>query len=835
MLTGPAGIGRSTVLARARQRLTDERASAVTVPMPRRENDTAHLAARIADELGAPPSRGDNGSAAFRRLLTALAGRRDRLVVFLDDAHRINAEPVDSVISFLRALAGTRITVVCAARTGAHDRASLDPLRESGLVHEERLRPLGESEVEQLLSGLLNAVPAPGVAAAIRNSCRGLPSVVHAAVEGYLASDGVRVVDHRAHLVGNRSPRLPSTHPLFADLCEPESPAWSVLKSLAVLHPLGEAALSLIAGLVGRGEDEVVETLRALAERDVLLPGPRPNSWRFRVPMLATVLASCLGPFERRRAALLAVNAIWNDGASCADPDYLPERLVDAGRLVDPERAAAQLLAHSASGANDDREARSLLAATKLITDPTRRAAALHRQAVSCAVQQRFRSAAEAADLALRTLPDALSADSAQQLHLSYVAGLASHGDATALDEFVLDGWRSLPGGEAARTVTRAVALGLLNRWREAHEQLNAEPGRWQSAGPATAACGRAIAQVTASLLGLPSRQHQAEVDASGVAGQVSRLLADALHLRGGVQRGGAGAHEGWDEALDIARSTIAAATIHGQAPGRTPMYREMATILTARGLLNRARAVLDEARSQHLLLPHLLAVPAADLAHTLGAHDRSRTIIEQGLARAAADGLVIGTDELWLRLAAWESRHGNPMAGRECAARIERIAERAGTTAARRNHLLARVIVERDPAAASEVIGLSRAGGRPVELARIALVVAESGLGDPNLLREAYRTFGELDALIPRARLRLLMRARTIAVSGRSATLAENERLLATLITDGLSNQQVAVVLGTSAKSVEGRLTRFFQRAGYQSRAELATATLRGGTSVSA
>ena len=73
------------------------------------------------------------------------------------------------------------------------------------------------------------------------------------------------------------------------------------------------------------------------------------------------------------------------------------------------------------------------------------------------------------------------------------------------------------------------------------------------------------------------------------------------------------------------------------------------------------------------------------------------------------------------------------------------------------------------------------------------------------------------------------LVRARKVAVPGRSETVAENERLLAVLIAAGLTNAQLATVLGSSEKSVEGRLTRFFNRTGYRSRAELATAALRG------
>jgi DNA-binding NarL/FixJ family response regulator len=72
-------------------------------------------------------------------------------------------------------------------------------------------------------------------------------------------------------------------------------------------------------------------------------------------------------------------------------------------------------------------------------------------------------------------------------------------------------------------------------------------------------------------------------------------------------------------------------------------------------------------------------------------------------------------------------------------------------------------------------------------------------------------------------------MREYDIAVPDRQATAAENERVIATLVADGLSNREIAAGLRTSEKSVEGRLTRMFTRTGYRSRVELATAVLTG------
>ncbi|MGP4015002.1 AAA family ATPase [Saccharopolyspora sp. 5N708] len=842
LVTGPPGIGRSSVLARVRALLIERRVSTVDVPVVGEVQDVAHLVARLADELGVEPVR-DGSSGALRRLLAMLAERRGRLVVFLDDADRIDPRSLATLASLIGTLAGTEVTFVCAFRTPSAG-TEFDTLRTAGLVHEERLRPLSMSTVKQFLVDLLNAQPTPELVAELRKTSRGIPAVVRAAVEGYRKSGCLRIVDRHAYLVGDPIPRLPADHPLFADLVDPGSPVWPVIKALAVLHPLRGAVPALIAEVVGISEKQVVGALGTLQAAGVVLSGKRPGSWRFRVPMLATLLMSCLGPYERRRIAALAVIAIWNGAASCPDDNYLPERLVDAGKLVDPEPAATELLARSASVLPDggDLADRWQRAAGRLIADPARHATALHRHAVMCTLHQEFRSAGDAADVVLRTYPDRLPADSLQELEIVYVVGLA--GKVAELRDIVADDWRSMPGEQANRIVTRSAALCMLNRWKDAHDQLASGRDLWSQANAASATFGHVLSQAAGVMLGSASGLDMPVegLDAADSTVDLARMLLRSFTLccldstepsprpRSRPELAIQASFSGqWDRALDLAGSAIATASVRGGGHEQTAMLREMATILIARGQLNRARNVIQQARSQHLLLPHLVTVAEAEWEDTIGAHHRSRALVEQRLSVAAETGVIVGTDELWLRLAEWESRHGNPAAAGRCAARVARIAERLGTASARRNCLLARVLVQHDLDAADEVVRLTRERERPFELAGTLATVAESGLGEENLLSEAYGLFGELGALIPRARLRLVMRRRNITVPGRAATVAENERLLATLVAEGLTNQQLATVLGTSEKSVEGRLTRFFQRTGYRSRAELATATLSG------
>ena len=123
-------------------------------------------------------------------------------------------------------------------------------------------------------------------------------------------------------------------------------------------------------------------------------------------------------------------------------------------------------------------------------------------------------------------------------------------------------------------------------------------------------------------------------------------------------------------------------------------LYREMADIFVARGQLQRARTIIAEAREQHLLLPHLLALPEAELDSTTGATDRARAHLTSALQAADADGVLAGTDELLRGLVESETRCGNHTAAREHAERLEQVAARLGGSGTRRNHLLGRVLV---------------------------------------------------------------------------------------------------------------------------------------------
>ncbi|WP_433870173.1 AAA family ATPase [Saccharopolyspora sp. CA-218241] len=296
-VTGPGGIGRSLVLARVRAELTASGVTTAEVPVVRDEPDAAHLVSRIGDELGLPGVRGPGGAG---RSLTALAARREPVVVLLDDAHRIVPEALAALAGPVAALAGSQVTFVCSFRTPSEEHgAAAAALRARGLLHEERLRPLGTADVERMLTDLLRALPAPGTAAALREQSRGLPAVMRAAVDGYARTGCLRVVDHHAHLVEQRIPRMPLTHPLFAAFGGPDSPSWSVVKALALLGPLRGDVPGLIAESTGLPRSGCTRRWRSCGRAACCCPGRTASGCRCWRPCSPPAWARTSGPAPR--------------------------------------------------------------------------------------------------------------------------------------------------------------------------------------------------------------------------------------------------------------------------------------------------------------------------------------------------------------------------------------------------------------------------------------------------------------------------------------------------------------------------------------------------------
>ncbi|GAA3748204.1 AAA family ATPase [Streptomyces tremellae] len=875
LLTGPIGVGRSSVLSAVEDGLRGRAVDSLTLRlMPVDRSRPFSFASRLSAELGSrsrgfgaerqahtagPPAR--RLAAELRSAITA----GDKLVVLVDDAQWVDADSLALLLPMVRMLATRPISLVCSLAfpprgLGRH-RDLLGRLRAAGLVRAVNLRPLGDPAVRALVAHELEAVPSAPLASHLHRYCRGIPAAVLAALAGHRRSGTLRVYDRLAYLVPpDRPPERPAGLPVVAYLRGLGEPVWPVAKALAVLHPLGTPAVRLVAEAVSTGEEDVRAAAALLCAEGVLRAGPGADRWRFRLPLLPAALTACLGEYERRRLAQLAVTAIWA-GRAAADDRYLAEQLVVAGQFVDPRRAAQELLARGAAAMLDDGylAERWLRAAADLSTDPGRRVKALLAHAATCCIHLRFtdalRSAAEVLSRhACQVPPEALL-----EMEMIYIVSLAGTFQAAALDKICADGWRSLPGSEGHRIVARATALSHLDRWREAAEHLEATREIWTADNDVVAGLGQLILECDSAYLGRPEAFGRALTDptrwplwGSGRRHRFERLSTLA---RTSLTFGELGAAQElfaahtlpseyrtlpdrvvtysqagqWDRALDLARQGLVTDSSVGDLPSHTLMCRETSRIFGACGRLTQARAVLARARTVQPVLLHLLAVPEAELEHALGEPGRADAAVEEGLRRAVERGTLVGTDELWARKAESRLAAGDREGAERCLAEVTRVDELTGPGRARLFRLLTTAFVHGDPRAATEALRAARRRGQPLEQADTIVTAVRHGVADPVLLREAYALYGDLGALLRRARLRIMMRERDVGVPGRGATSAEDDRLLATLVTEGLTNRELAAVLGRSEKSVEGRLSRLFRRTGHRSRVELASAVLTG------
>lgn len=901
LLVGPPGVGRSRALRALRRAAEQAGEPVLELRLAAEDRDEAwYLAGALLAGLSPLPTRLSAGRGTAVEPPTATLSRalrgRPGLTIFVDDAQWADPSSAAALLTALYGLGGAGIRCVAAVRSGlgrgaAADRATagvaaaFNRLRSAGSVRIIPVRPLGPAESDTLVATILGAPPDSALRDELRRLSLGRPAALIAAAQGYLGSPALRVSDRRAYLTDPTvSPRIPADHRLLASARGLAADTFTVARALAVLQHLGPATVPLLARVTERTPTQLNEDLAAL--RGAGVAGCHRQGWRITVPAVTVALIACLGPYERRRLAQAAVEAIWSGEAVCADPDFLPDQVAAAGRMVDPQRAAA-LLRASARATEVTRPsaaARWSSAAADLGTAPQDRAEAL--LAVAAAALHAGEYAA--AEPPLRELltgsgagggarPDASAGglpaavrQEAELLALVRACGV----DATATIQSVAAGDHWWAGTARPTVVTRAAALGLLDRWSEAAGLLQASSGlevagRSEALGAGEALdplCGLVLAQVAAATgrsdlptpesepvdstepvptepvptepVGAERRRVTAALGRCCLAISVGDTVAAERWLIAAdlpsadlpaPERCLADWHGGrWTQALTAAQAGIAAGLVTSRLTAAA-VYRAGAEVLTGQGWPARARTMLDAGRSRGLPLWHLATPALVDLDRVVGDVGSATRTAEQALAAATRSGAVVGTDELWMLTAELAAQRGDLAAARAAADEATAVAALVGGAAALLRAATARLVAGHPGGDAQEVLRLARLLGRPAELARACEQVVRCTGGHPELLAEAYELYGDLGAILHRSRVRQAMREHGLPVPGRADTLAEGEQLLAVLVAEGLSNRQLAAATQSSEKSVEGRLSRLFTRTGYRSRVELAAAVLVG------
>lgn len=883
LLVGEPGAGGSAVLAAAGRRLEAGGCRVLRLTASKQDKRTPYGALyRLLSEVdrSAPPdqeraallglvaklSRGtspDSLRVAVEQVALSIRNVVRHLLpvaVLVDEAQWLDHGTASVLEPLARRMAGARFSVLLTARADP-DAAPLEPLwnrlSAQGLLRALPIRPFSKTESGQFIARSLGAKPNVHLIDELYDIARGRPAMLLAAIDAYRRAGALVVVDQNAYLLRKLGPELPvDGSALLAPAREAGDAAWSVAKAMSLLAPLGPHAVDVLAAALGLAEREVRESLDALVQHRLLASDGA--GWRFRVPLLATALARALGPYEHRKLAAAAVTAIWAGAAEVADPAYLPDRMADAGTLVDARRAGEELMAHAGNRLMDPNvdASRWLRAVVERVDDPVLRIEALRRHVIACLVRNDLPEVLRSSRLLVRHHAGELSPQILPGTVLAYLMVLAATEERGELRR-IAQGEQVVPGGAAQRIVARAFATGWLGDWlggqrlldEHATELLAAEPvlvqqvDIYRSGAAVMQGDVAELRRFGASLAEVPrgAEPHSQWVEA--IRHHVDLLLAlgEAREARQVMDRSGLAedqlvlpdrfllhhARGEWNSAMDIARRCMSS-PVHAVRPfAWATMHALAAQVHIDSGMLSRARRLVEIGKGGPF--GYLFDFTESLASHVLGELHQSHEHLRTAILRADEAGFTFGTDVVLAELAHRAHTSGSFDEAAGALRRLEEVAARLGTGRAELALLLTRARLESDESAAGAAVALARERGEPYEMAVTFSKLAAGGHRPAELLPEAYRLAGGLDALLLRARLRHVMRQNGVPVPDRSATTSENERLLAVLVAEGLSNRQLATVFATTEKSVEGRLTRMFARIGYRSRVELAAAMLTG------
>ncbi|MFI1123036.1 AAA family ATPase [Streptomyces hygroscopicus] len=917
LVRGEVGAGRTTVFAALAERLRSTYAVYQVACQPGDHLTPGLLAHRLLLALHQPaPSPASPAESAAdarppqdppqprpdpRGDAETLLGLFDRslrgrgpAVILIDDAQHADPESVSLLRSVVSGLGSPRLLMsVAPVRCGwpaeqQAERAALTPLYDSRAVGITDLPPLTAPDIARILAVRLHAVPDEDLVAEVHRLSGGNAAAVTAAAGGLAESGMVRVLIGHAQLVAHaRILVLPDDDRFVRTLRGLGDVVWRVAKALSLLEHMGATTARLIATATGLPDRTVGEALHRLVRYGFVI-GPdggraaHAGGWAFRIPLVARAMRARLGPYERRVTSAIAVRALWarpstaaggapegnGRGGPAAHDAYLADRILDAGTLLERERAARELfrVAERLRTTHGRRAWDWLRTAVELADDPAPGISAVLAHASDAVHRGDSHVVEETATTLVRAHP--LDALTRHTLAAVEITKLAATGDLAGLDARHRAHTAVVDRDSAVLAVLSASLLGL---WSEVRD-LVARTGLDQHPHPPQRAFGAALAATAMAVAGEPAAVYQSlrnppERDAgppwaTGVFGALLHQC-EALLAMGDVKTLTAFLDErrltvdrlppqdvflyqflrgDWREAMANARRLLVNALPTERVPVSALVPARASTMLLAQGWPSRAKAVLDIARSVSTPMAHLLDADEAAAHLFLGRADDARETLRRGLAQASESGYVLGTGPLWSALAVTEAAEGRPDAAVSCLGRLRR-AVAADGEGGRLLYLRTRMEAVRlspalrkasDDTASDgpEAVAVARAWGQPYETARTLLAAAAAPRAKPrgaHLLREAYDRFGQLDALLWRHRTRMAMKDAGITVPDRRRAAQEMDLLLARLVAEGLTNRQLAAALSLSETSVSSRLNRLFRRVGLRSRVELTAAVTMG------
>jgi DNA-binding CsgD family transcriptional regulator len=346
LIEGPAGIGKSRLLAELRERA----AGAMTVLTARcseLERDFSFGAVRQLLEpvardreqqlapahgvLEAPGGAVEGSFAALHGLYWAVLNLAEErpVLLALDDLQWSDRPSLRFVAYLVRRLEGVPVLVAATLRTteAGTDPALIAELAGDPLCEAVRPGPLGEHAVTELVRERLGEDADPRFCAACREATGGNPLLLRHLL-GALEQDGVAPTASAAAVVRESGSRAVSRTVLLR-LSRLREDAVAVARAVAVLGD--SSALPAVAALSGLGEGAVARAAGELARADILRPE---TPLGFVHPLVRDVVYLDIPAGERelahgRAAAVLA--------AAQAPAEEVAAQVLHAPRRGDPE------------------------------------------------------------------------------------------------------------------------------------------------------------------------------------------------------------------------------------------------------------------------------------------------------------------------------------------------------------------------------------------------------------------------------------------------------------------------------------------------------------------
>jgi DNA-binding CsgD family transcriptional regulator len=355
VVEGPAGIGKTRLLAEVRRQAESNRPNAPLVLHARGSELEVEFAFGIVRQLfetelarrGQEPLAGTAASAAavfglvdtsttvpsfavLHGLFWLIVNLADEgpVLLLIDDLHWCDRPSLQFLTYLARRLDGLPVLLLAGLREAepGADPALLAELTRDPAAYPVHPGPLGSAAVAALVESRLGTVPEPEFVAACELATGGNPLLLTQLVSA-LGSEGVRPDATQVARVAQIGPRAVSRTVLMR-LSRLGAPAHAVAEAVAILGD--GAALPTVAELAGVSQADVAEATRALVQAEILRPEP-PLSFVHPLVRDAVYHGLASGERELRHAAAATVLR-----RVAAPPERIAAQLLHTSTLTEP-------------------------------------------------------------------------------------------------------------------------------------------------------------------------------------------------------------------------------------------------------------------------------------------------------------------------------------------------------------------------------------------------------------------------------------------------------------------------------------------------------------------